>query len=199
MDRDDYHWLMSADSAGDPFDRHVFACVIASGLTERPLTETTGLSVAALTALMLAYFPHAIHLVEGLPEVAELAIEEEDLALLLTEGGTTGSVTETWLAAMVARRSLGSGHLWQDLGLHSRKDLSGLLNRHFQPLASRNTGDMKWKKFFYREMCAAEGMRLCKSPNCETCDDYAVCFGPEEGEPIAAFTYQPPAALYKVG
>ena len=28
-----------------------------------------------------------------------------------------------------------------------------VLDRHFHALAARNTGDMKWKKFFYKQLC----------------------------------------------
>ena len=68
----------------------------------------------------------------------------------------------------------------QDLGLTSRSDLSGLMRRHFVGLAEMNNRDMKWKKFFYRELCQREGVLICKSPNCEVCADAIHCFGPEE-------------------
>ena len=90
-----------------------------------------------------------------------------------------GSDDARWLAAMVARRSLQSGHLWQDLGLRERSDLSRFLIRHFGPIAALNIRDMKWKKFFYRQMCEAEGMVVCKSPVCDDCDDFKVCFEKE--------------------
>lgn len=71
-------------------------------------------------------------------------------------------------------------------------DLSTLLRRHFAPLAARNSGDMKWKKFFYRELCQRDGVLVCKAPNCAVCDDAALCFAPEDGEPLARL--QPPRA-----
>jgi nitrogen fixation protein NifQ len=39
---------------------------------------------------------------------------------------------------------------------------------------------MKWKKFFYKQICEREGFKLCKSPSCGECVDYNKCFGPEE-------------------
>ena len=38
---------------------------------------------------------------------------------------------------------------------------------------------MKWKKFFYRQLCERSGMLICKSPRCADCVDYRICFGPE--------------------
>lgn len=179
-----YEWLMTSRQAAtvDGFDRHVFACAIAAGLgqADRPLGQALGLDGTQLESLLGRYFPTALWVIGSqLHDAGEMAIEEEDLRDLLLRHRSVGRDEETWLAAIVARRSLESNHLWQDLGLHSRTDLSGLLTRNFDDLARKNTGDMKWKKFFYRALCEDEGLRLCKSPNCEICDDHPVCFGPE--------------------
>lgn len=180
-----YERLMACPGGGDPFDRHVLACILAKGAAEapRPLTEAVGLSRAQLAELLALHFPGAASwLLDGTPESAgEDAVEEPDLRRMMLDNAThPGSSQAVWLAAMVARRSLCTDHLWQDLGLTSRADLSGLMRRHFGPLAARNDRDMKWKKFFYRQMCEAEGMSICKSPSCDTCTDFAVCFGPED-------------------
>lgn len=184
-----YDWLRGSGSQGE-FDSHIFACLIAIGLGDpaRPLTEALGLAPDALSELISVYFPHARKLLEDLPADAsagEMALEESDLIeLLLANSSSLRPREEGWLARIIARRSLGENHLWQDLGLPARNDLSRLMERHFQPLKRKNAGDMKWKKFFYRQMCEAEGMSICKSPNCADCDDYRVCFGPEEGMPL---------------
>lgn len=39
---------------------------------------------------------------------------------------------------------------------------------------------MKWKTFFYRQMCEDEGVFICVSPVCGTCSDFHICYGPEE-------------------
>jgi nitrogen fixation protein NifQ len=41
---------------------------------------------------------------------------------------------------------------------------------------------MKWKKFFYRQLCLREEILICKSPTCADCCDQAKCFGPEVPE-----------------
>lgn len=86
------------------------------------------------------------------------------------------------LAGMIARRAMEADHLWQDLGLANRGELSRLLGRHFPVLAAGNVSNMKWKKYFYRSLCEAEGFVLCSSPSCRACSDFEACFGDESGE-----------------
>ncbi len=170
-------------------DAYLFSRIVALAACEdRPLTEALGLSRAAVAALVARHVPDAAGLVEALPPDAspgEGAIEERDLRDYIAEHGATGAEEEAWLAAVIARRSLLSNHLWQDMGFADRGDLNVMFRRHFPKLAERNFSDMKWKKFFYRQLCEREGLTLCKSPNCEICEDFAVCFGEESGDPLA--------------
>jgi len=83
------------------------------------------------------------------------------------------------VAHALACASLGDNHLWQDLLLPSRRELSALIGRWFPRLAAKNTHDMKWKKFFYKQLCEQEEIFLCKAPSCGVCSDYAMCFGAE--------------------
>ncbi len=86
------------------------------------------------------------------------------------------------LAGLVARRAMRADHLWQDLGLADRSELNRMLARHFPALHAGNTGNMRWKKYFYRRLCEAEGFVLCAAPSCAVCTDFAACFGAEDGE-----------------
>jgi nitrogen fixation protein NifQ len=189
-----YGWLMAGPARGDAFDRHVLACLIAAARAETqasgdPLNHGLGLTPGDTAAVIGLYFPHATGLMPLLScdgGAGGDALEEEDLRDLLLDHRARGVEEEVWLAAMVSRRSLRPNHLWQDLGLGNRGELSRLLTRHFAPLAARNTRNMKWKKFFYRELCQREGVVVCKSPHCEACDDHAVCFGPEDGMALLA-------------
>ena len=189
-----YRWL-AGGARGDPADRHVFACALALGLTEadRPLGVALGLSTDQLAALSDRIFPHAAPFIAGHAgdegEVSA-AIEEPDLRRLLLDHRSRGAAEETWLAHIIARRSQGANHLWQDLGLTSRADLGGLMKRHFAPLAAKNSRDMKWKKFFYRELCQLDGIPICKAPTCDSCSDFGQCFGGEEGDPVGALRPQ---------
>jgi nitrogen fixation protein NifQ len=83
---------------------------------------------------------------------------------------------------MVARRAMEPNHLWEDLGLRERAELSRLLMHHFAPLAARNTGNMRWKRFFYRMLCEDDGFVMCTTPVCTQCNDFDLCFGEESGE-----------------
>jgi nitrogen fixation protein NifQ len=108
--------------------------------------------------------------------------EVADLVALLVDhadpgAGTAAAIHEVALTVAVA--SLGDDHLWQDLQFSSRSELSALMRRWFPALVAKNLGDMKWKKFLYRELCLREQILVCKSPSCEVCDDRPVCFGPE--------------------
>ena len=108
------------------------------------------------------------------------AWERDDLSKLLVENRAWQSRSELWVADIICAACMGADHLWQDLGLWSRKDLSALMERNFPALAVRNDKNMKWKKFLYKQLCDAEGIYVCRSPSCEVCVDYAVCFAPEE-------------------
>ena len=107
--------------------------------------------------------------------------------LLLAHRSTPGDDSR-WLAAMIARRAMEPNHLWEDLGLRDRSELSRLLARHFAPLAVRNTKNMRWKRFFYRTLCEADGVVLCTTPVCSSCSDFDLCFGEESGESRLAYS-----------
>lgn len=103
---------------------------------------------------------------------------DDVLALLLDHRALPGAESER-VARWIAAAAMLENHLWQDMKLTSRAELSQLIQNHFPTLAARNTGNMKWKKFFYRELCERAGVPVCKSPRCAACRDYAVCFAPE--------------------
>jgi nitrogen fixation protein NifQ len=106
-------------------------------------------------------------------------LEKQDLEQLLRQFAAPNDDSE-WLIAIIVAACLGSDHLWQDLGLWNRQELSALLSHNFPELAARNTKDMKWKKFLYKQLCEAEGLYLCRAPSCEVCKDYPLCFGAED-------------------
>jgi nitrogen fixation protein NifQ len=82
------------------------------------------------------------------------------------------AATAEWLAVAC----LGDNHLWQDLQLPSRAELTALMNHWFPALAARNDRDMKWKKFFYKQLCDRAEISVCRAPSCAVCSDYALCF-----------------------
>jgi nitrogen fixation protein NifQ len=189
-----YDWLIGAPTGPscDAGDAHVVASIIAMAAHEanagRALTQGLGIAGAELRHLISALFPHALPLLErfGLDANVSIAEDEGCLRELLTRCSNGGTWLELRLAKLIARRSMRPNHLWQDLGLRNRRELSALMARHFAPLAARNNQDMKWKKFFFRMICRDEGFRLCAAPSCSECDDFAVCFGDESGESLLA-------------
>jgi nitrogen fixation protein NifQ len=176
----------SAKVDGAGFDAHVFACVIAVAAAE---AEETGSALAprlgagcdGLERVFARYFSPRAFLALGVPiGEAEACEEEEMLAGLLRHHALTAE--GRILAGMIARRAMEADHLWQDLGLADRGELSRLLGRHFPALAAGNVSHMKWKKYFYRRLCEAEGFVLCSAPSCRACSDFEACFGDESGE-----------------
>ena len=181
-----YRWLTEA--AGDSFDVHVVASILALSRRQaiaegRPIGEMAGFD--GRPAALLAMFPQASALFE--PD-GTTSRGEDELCLvdLLKRGATTGSQLEDLLAGMIARRAQRPNHLWQDLGLRNRGELSALMTRHFAPLARRNRSDMKWKKFFFRTICRDADYALCSAPSCGECCDFDACFSEETGESLLA-------------
>jgi nitrogen fixation protein NifQ len=99
--------------------------------------------------------------------------ERDDLALWLN-GYIATPLPE--LSAVLATASMGFNHLWEDLGLDSRTQLRLLMQDCFPQLVVLNKGDMRWKKFFYRQLCEQEGAYLCRAPSCDICPERSCCF-----------------------
>lgn len=185
-----YAWLMSGanGSACDGFDAHVIASILSVALIEArqeaaPVSERVGLSGSDLARLTGELFPHAAGNFARISDEALAADDErEQVRDLLLVNRTGATEIEIPLASMLAARAMRPDHLWQDLGLRNRRELGWLMSRHFEPIAARNTSDMKWKKFLYRQLCEAEGFTLCTAPSCAECQDFDACFGAEDGE-----------------
>ncbi len=113
-------------------------------------------------------------------ELLELRRDEwQEVRGLLLAHRAGAHPLEHAMADIVAAGCLGGDHLWRDLGLQSRAELSELMALFFPGLALKNSGDMKWKKFFYKQLCEQEGGYVCRSPTCEECAAYDDCFGEE--------------------
>lgn len=160
------------------------------------LPEQLGLDAIAYTTLQQRYFPsqqdrsfrpHDASLQQAIQERGQLRQQLLDLRrdewqelhdlLLLHRSGLDES--ESWLAAIIAAACLGSSHLWRDLGLPTRDALRQLLLHNFPLLARRNDRDMRWKKFFYKQLCEQQGGYVCRAPSCDQCPTHHECFGDE--------------------
>jgi nitrogen fixation protein NifQ len=189
-----YRWLVDAggqpagETGRDRFDLHVCASILALAIAQArqehlSLAATTGLDARALGVFASEFFPGAawelMKMAGG--DAPALEPEEASVADLLLMYASTRIGLARPLATLIARRCREPRHLWQDLGLRERGELSELMARYFAPLKAKNSGDMKWKKFLYRQVCGSEGVTLCPAPVCSDCDDFAGCFGSEEG------------------
>jgi len=167
------------------FDTHVLASILAVAAMENgPVAERAGLVADELVSLMTNWFPAACS--TGVAWRAQDAASVDDETamvrdLLLAQRSSEGDAGR-FLAAMIARRAMEPNHLWEDLGLRDRSELTRLLTRHFGPLAARNTKNMRWKRFFYRALCESDGFAMCTTPICTDCGDFELCFGDESGE-----------------
>jgi len=106
--------------------------------------------------------------------------EYDDIIELLTDHRSDDSEETRRMIVFVAEACMGNNHLWQDMQLPNRTALSELMQKRFPTLAAKNTGDMKWKKFFYKQLCERADIFICKSPTCGVCVDYNKCFGAED-------------------
>jgi nitrogen fixation protein NifQ len=161
---------------------------VAESTSESSLAEALGISGKVLRGVIDQYFPGAMDSLEAFGLDSTILVEEEEQSLrrLLQRSRSTSAPLSSLLAVLVARRTMRPNHLWQDLGLTNRSELSALMKRHFAPLALRNTHDMKWKKFFYRIICRDSSARRCVAPCCSECSDFNGCFGDESGESLLA-------------
>jgi nitrogen fixation protein NifQ len=173
--------LLMAHAATLP-NSEVFARMLVSqAMGQGVLMPGLGLESADFNALMTRHFPGfglPARLAQRTP-LGERYIEWNDLRGLLIEHRADVDPAEIWIAAIVAHGCMGGDHLWQDLGLWARDDVTRLMRANFPALAARNTHDMKWKKFLYKQLCQQHGVYVCRAPSCEVCADYAKCFGPE--------------------
>lgn len=172
-------------------DRHLFACLLAVADQEGvPLHLALNLSELMLETLLFKVFPDIdkgqLLAKSGKKAASPPAINPQVQNLLL---GFVGKGLSGWprfaapaLAQIIAARAAHPGHLWIAMGLFERPQLSAAIGRHLPALLAANDKKMRWKKFLFKQVCEFNGGKMCKSPVCGDCSDYALCFAPEEDE-----------------
>ncbi|MDG4554454.1 MAG: nitrogen fixation protein NifQ [Candidatus Competibacter sp.] len=181
--REPYGILMS-HRRGLPNDDTLARMLATQVMGGGALPANLGLEFTDFEALLARHFPGASRPVappRPTPRWDSRLVEElGELIHLLQRYRAGRDQSEHWLSVIVATGCMSNDHLWEDLGLWSRRDLSALMQRNFPTLAAKNDHDMKWKKFLYKQLCIQEGVYLCRAPSCAVCGDYSHCFGPEE-------------------
>jgi nitrogen fixation protein NifQ len=166
-----------APAAGDP-NRPLLASLLAGQtLTQGCLPADLGIGGTGFREMLASHFPGNQH--QAMQRPVDTIPELDDLKHLLREHRAHEHASEDWMVDILATACAGRDHLWQDLGLSCREELTRLMWVNFPSLARANSGDMKWKKFLYRQMCAGDGTYVCPAPSCGVCLDYTRCFGPE--------------------
>ena len=184
-----YRSLVDSPSSADlsKEDRHLFACLLTVAGQEPHDTATAlGLTSAELDVLQYTYFPQwdpaaATDWInpetEPLPEINS---DVRHLLLSHVPPETVHPPTSRWLAQILAARAAQPGHLWIAMGLFKRPQLSAAIRRHLPSMFAANNQNMRWKRFFFKQVCDLNGGTLCRTPNCGECSDYALCFVEDE-------------------
>ena len=189
--------LMAYARRPDDLFTQAFAATVKKAFSQgRPPALQFGLSETQFSCLVERYFPGAGRELFVLAEICDentpcpafCEDEIQDLAALLLEHRANDRDETHWLAYAIAMGCMGGNHLWQDMGLSGRQALSDLLRQNFTALHDQNTGNMKWKKFFYKQLCDRAEVNMCKAPSCQVCNDYRQCFGPEDATGLGALS-----------
>ncbi|MDT4846629.1 NifQ [compost metagenome] len=173
-------------------DAGFFATVLGMSLAHGDLGRC-GLSPRELDRLLARLFPgapaaHDIALATLREQRAAYAASGLDSALveftrllraLLDAWRVPETDTTPWVTGVLAHACLRPDHLWRDLGLSGREDITALLARHYPGLAARNVRNLRWKQFLAYSAHEHAGLPPAAAPGCPDCEDHTVCYPPE--------------------
>jgi nitrogen fixation protein NifQ len=166
-------------------DTVTFARLIGAKLASGELAHL-GVPRDTLGALAARHFPDAARTgalpLEAFPEHAAATQHQrfvDDLRKLLLrhERPPITNAIDAWcLATIVASACLRPDHLWRDLGLDGREDVSAILLRHYPALVARNVDNLRWKRFLAQQVALDKGRTPGPAPGCPGCEDFGFCF-----------------------
>ncbi|CAB3763272.1 nitrogen fixation protein NifQ [Paraburkholderia humisilvae] len=166
-------------------DTVTFARLIGAKLASGDLADL-GLPRDTLGALGARHFPEAVYIgalpLEAFPEHPAATLHQpfvDDLRKLLLrhERPPIANAIDAWcLATIIATACLRPDHLWRDLGLDGRDDVSGILTRHYPKLVARNVDGLRWKRFLAQQVALDKGRTPGPAPGCPGCEDFDFCF-----------------------
>ncbi len=134
-----------------------------------------GLQAPTIAALWSARHPAAVR-EDGTTGIDERHEEYAELLELLLEHVGRIDSHSISIARWIALSCCGKDHLWEDLGLPERPALGALMARCFPALHAKNVHNLRWKKFFYKQLCERAEVQACRAPSCAECAEYASCF-----------------------
>ncbi len=180
LDRAAHYQRLKHHAAGGILSDLLARMLASQAVGQGSMPAALGLPAHRFQSLFTEAFPHRDPDLYSSPQPPGARGDEvEELVELFLEHASGPAGESAAVAEILATGCMGNDHLWQDLGLWSRDDLSLLIRTWFPALAAKNVRDMKWKRFFYKQLCEREGVYTCRAPSCAECTDYAVCFGPE--------------------
>jgi nitrogen fixation protein NifQ len=83
------------------------------------------------------------------------------------------------IAGWLASACMGGHHLWQDLGLDERPQVTRLMRLSFPTLHDANERNLRWKRHLFLCLGESLGRPGLRPPKCDDCGDFAVCMGAE--------------------
>jgi nitrogen fixation protein NifQ len=161
-------------------DTIAFARLIGARLGARELL-LLGLRRDDLAALVKRHFPSALDHAE-IPTAMLWSPHWQflsELRTLLLQHDITAAMHAAdahCLATIIATACLRPDHLWRDLGLSGRDDVTSILQRHYPGFIARNVKNLRWKKFLAQEVALANGRAVTFAPGCPGCEDFAFCY-----------------------
>jgi nitrogen fixation protein NifQ len=166
-------------------DTVTFARLIGAKLASGDLPDL-GLPRDTLGALTARHFPDAVRTgalpLEAFPEHAAATPHQpfvDDLRKLLLrhQRQPIANAIDAWcLASIIATACLRPDHLWRDLGLDDRNDVTDILTRHYPKLIARNVDSLRWKRFLAEQVALDKGRSPGPAPGCPGCEDFGFCF-----------------------
>ncbi|MDH0681137.1 MULTISPECIES: nitrogen fixation protein NifQ [Achromobacter] len=170
-------------------DAGFFAAVIGTSIAHQDLARS-GLSPAELHELLDYLFPGALAGFDTpLAPLRELnaayagtgASDPQPgftllMRVLLDAYSAPGPDTTPWVSSILAHACLRPDHLWRDLGLSGREDVTALLARHYPGLVCRNVDNLRWKKFLAYSAREHAGLPVAAAPGCSDCEDNGFCY-----------------------
>lgn len=161
----------------------LFASLLAANATPERLARL-GLSGAALAALLRRHFLpvpdgwQALASTLPTPAWASHAVFVVEMKKMMRRRADPilHPVDAADMATILATACLRPDHLWRDLGLTGRDDVTALLTHFFPTLVAENTANLRWKRFLAEACAHAYGRAPAPAPGCPGCEAYGECY-----------------------